>query len=240
MQPADEGARGDWRRTARAHAHVLAAGRGASVHKRGGHWGLCASRRRKRVAGAMRGRDAAVRALSPPCMAQQHANRCTRPDLQEPDPSVDARWRQVISKAELEKHWRHAGGKGRRAAIYEWLLEHVVVLDERGKWNARWVHVCAAQGGGACWGGSDSPRGRAAPAAPRMAACSGAHTRQRPSALRPTLRTPRQHSPREHPPRARRWTEQFEGLHIPHLRSPASVHPDPTTAWALEGWAELK
>jgi len=38
----------------------------------------------------------------------------------------------------------------------------------------------------------------------------------------------------------RRWNEQFDGLHIPHLRSPISVHPDPETAWALEGYAELE
>lgn len=37
-----------------------------------------------------------------------------------------------------------------------------------------------------------------------------------------------------------RWEEQFTGLRIPHLRSPTSVHPDPTTSWGLEVFAQSK
>eukprot|EP00798_Chlamydomonas_sp_ICE-L_P001830 gene1830-33248_t len=34
-----------------------------------------------------------------------------------------------------------------------------------------------------------------------------------------------------------RWDEQFEGLGIQHLRSPMSVHPDPSSSYALEMFA---
>ncbi|PNW77436.1 hypothetical protein CHLRE_10g436450v5 [Chlamydomonas reinhardtii] len=37
-----------------------------------------------------------------------------------------------------------------------------------------------------------------------------------------------------------RWDEQFAGLGIAHLRSPSSVHPDPSSSYSLEMWAEQR
>lgn len=38
--------------------------------------------------------------------------------------------------------------------------------------------------------------------------------------------------------RMSRWNEQFGGLGIQHLRSPTNIHPDPSSSYALEIYAD--
>ena len=42
------------------------------------------------------------------------------------------------------------------------------------------------------------------------------------------------------PSRGYRTCSQFAGLGIAHLRSPSSVHPDPSSSYSLEMWAEQR
>lgn len=155
---------------------------------------------------------------------------------------MDGYGREVRAKETLRRSWRHMDTcAALRARMRAWLEAHVAVVDPSGAWLHRWdeqVRACVPPFFPSCL-----PAWRAVSSL--MEGSHVARTRLG-GLLRGTCLPHSKSDARQIPcgtcsalycaaPLCAAL--QFSGLAIQHLRSPASVHPEPCSSYALDMYA---